>query len=391
MGIEDKLKVLDSLEKEIDTKCDDILNSLKEKSSLNLTKIKFLVNFLAFFVGFLLAILLLINGRLHINLFLFLSVILPFAFTIFSFWKIFKTLKYKPLKLNFFEIKIIEKFIKTKNRFLGHILLLYLQIAAIFYVFGFIVGMFFVFLFKNVTFYYESTFNITPQMEEKILNFFALFKLDLNKISGNDMVVYIFSVLIVFVVIPRVLSYFFYKVKLNRLLEYFILNHPHYKKILNRCNSTKIKSSESNEEFKNITTKRKKLKTPIAKEFKNEAHFLFYQQQTPKNSCINLNMKTYKWAFNYFNQPYSEIEDIISKLNNYVFVVINANKNIIPNEEFREYIEEIAKNENVKKIFLLLCKDDKLVNRFGFVNYDIWKKFSYDIDKVEIYEEGVKL
>lgn len=390
MGIEERLKILDSLENGVKTECGDILKELKEKSSLNLSKIKFVLSLFAFVLGFMLAFLLLSSGKLHINLFLFLSVVLPLVLTINSFWLILKTLKNKPLKLEFFGLNLMEKFIKTKNRFIGHALLLYLQIAAVFYVVGFIAGMFFVFLFKNVTFYYESTFDITPSTEEKILNLFAVFKkLDINSLTGNDIVIYIFSVLAVFVIIPRILVYLFYKFRLNGLLDYFIQNHPHYKKLIADCGGVKIEAPKSNQEFKKEAPKRKEsLKTPLAKEFKNEAHFLFYQNdKTDSNiECVKTDKKIFKWAFNYFGQSDEEMEKIIDSLNNEVYIVINANKDIIPNEEFKEYVQKIANNPNVKKIYLLLCQDGRVANRLSFVNYEIWKKFADTIDKVQIYE-----
>ena len=393
MGIEERLKILDSLEKEVDVGCGDILGSLEKNSRLNLSKLKFLINLAGFFGGFAAAFLLLSSGRLHINLFLFLSVVLPLLFTLHSFWLIIKTLKYKPLRLKVFGIKFVEKLLKTKNRFLGYAFLLYLQIGAVFYVAGFIAGMFFVFLFKNVTFYYESTFNITPSEEERILNLFALWKkLDISHINGNDIVFYIFSVLVVFVIVPRILVYALYWFKLNRVLDYFIQNHPHYRKLLAKCSATVVETSKENQEFKKERQlKKQPLKTPVSDSFKNEAHFLFYQSDSIDGyiGCIKTDKRIFKHPFNYFGQKDEEIEKIINSLNNEVYVVINANKDIIPNEEFKEYMEKIAKNPNVRKIYILLCQNNKVANRLSFVNYEIWQKFAQTIDKVQIFEGNI--
>ncbi|MEO1941800.1 MAG: hypothetical protein ABGW77_02790 [Campylobacterales bacterium] len=51
-----------------------------------------------------------------------------------------------------------------------------LQLGAIFYLYGFIVGALGVFLLKRVQFYYESSFDfLTPATEQVILNFFSQF------------------------------------------------------------------------------------------------------------------------------------------------------------------------------------------------------------------------
>ena len=402
MAIKQKLKILDSLEKRVEVNCDNYLNELEEKSSLNFKRLG-LINPLSFLFGFVVVFLLLLKSKVHINLFLFFSVILPFLFTIYSGFVIFKILKNKPIKFDSFFTKLFKKISGIKDKFVSFYILLLMQIGAIYYVFGFLFGAFFVFLFKKVEFYYESTFNITPEIEQKIINFFAGFykfiypkapnALNLAK-TGTEIVVFVIALVLIFVVIPRLILYFVYKYKLNKLLDMYIKDHPYYKEIEANCNSTKIKTPHTNQEYKKEKKQNKSpLKTPVANKFKNETHFIFYQNDKTDGfiDCVETQNKIYKWAFNYFGQSEEDIENIINSLNNDVYILINANKDIIPNEEFKEYIEKIAKNPNVRKIYILLCQDKKVANRLSFINYEIWQEFSDTIDKVQIFEGDVNV
>jgi hypothetical protein len=406
-----------------------------KKSDLNLQKVGYILNLSAFGIGVGIAIWILSKGKVHINLFLLFSIILPFFFTLYSGYEIFKVLRSRPPVYHNKLADFLKHFAGSHGDVINFYILLTLQLSAIFYMMGFLVGSFFVFLFKRVTFYYESTFNITPEIEQKLLDFFSNFYHFLypkapnaTHLQGNEIAIFVLALGLIFVVLPRFLLYLLFRFRLRGLLKYFVYHHPNFKELQNICTQTRVVSKSTNQEFRekmgelegerkkgevsspsstpalsasvetsspNHSPKPKGVPTPPPPP--SEIHFLFYQSSRTDgvdlSQCVGeeIEVPIFKWAFNYFGQSEEELEHILRSLKSYVVLVVNANKDIIPNEEFREYLEQLLTNHRITRIYIILCQENRVANRFSYVNYEIWQKFCDSFDKVELYEKGMSL
>ena len=126
-----------------------------ERSFSTILKVVVLGGFL---LGIVVAISILSPGRVHINQYLLLFIGPPFLFTLWSGWKTILFLLGKRGHPTSYIGTLFEKWLGR-----GKIIQLYtsqaLQLGAIFYLYGFVLGALGVFLLKRVHFYYESSFN----------------------------------------------------------------------------------------------------------------------------------------------------------------------------------------------------------------------------------------
>lgn len=122
-------------------------------------------------------------------------------------------------------------------------------------------------------------------------------------------------------------------------------------------------------------------------------HLLLYQLDQEEDPLLlklfsNWNGPVEFHRFNYFGQPEEEIWKLLNSLKGRVGIVIQAERDIAPNQEFREYLEGILKNRNVDGVWLILWEGEGLATRFSYPNFEVWERFAHHYPTVELYRKG---
>ena len=341
----------------------------------------------------------------NINIFLIETIGL-FVFSIYSFYKILEFQIKKPLIkrrtfLNFI-IKINKKFYQ-KNRYLfeNNLMFLYsfllLQSLMILFSIGLAIGYIIGFSFIHIDFIYESTFNLTPDIENKIIHFFTMpwsFLCScatpdiVNQKSGNVLVLFVIFTMFFWGILPRFLVYLYGRVVvLPKLGWMYVENFADEKGFFEEIyKKAKIKSNINNQEFKE---KKEETYQKFSKQENkyDDRYVLFYRSKSILDIDLSM-LKDYKTrCFAYFKQSEDEKYSILNELKGIVYIVIKPN--ILPDNKFKQYLMNMLKNGNISKIYIILLDGDesgyKLANK-NYENYQPWiEEMSKFGDKVDIF------
>jgi len=274
---------------------------------------------------------------------------------------------------------------------------LLLQSLMILFSIGLAIGYILGFLFIHVEFVYESTFNLTPEIENKIIHFFTLpwsvfcscATPDITQQNtGNVLVLFIIFTMFFWGILPRILVYLYGNfIVLPRLgwlyLELFAENRNFFDEIYK---VSSIKADKNNQEYKiikeDVYTKYNKTSTT----YKNR-YVLFYRSKNKLDINLDILGEYETRYFAYFKQDEEEKYSILNELKGIVYIVIKPD--ILPDNKFKQYLMNMLKNGNISKIYIILLDIDesgyKLANK-KYENYQPWvEEMSKFGDKVDIF------
>ena len=341
----------------------------------------------------------------NINIFLVETTAL-FLFSLYSFYKIIDFQNKKPLarKRTFFSFiaKLNKRFyLKNKYLFENNVMFLYsfllLQSLMILFSVGLAIGYIIGFSFIHIDFIYESTFNLTPDIENKIIHFFTLpwnflcscATPDITRQkSGTTLVLFVIFTMFFWGILPRILVYLYGRLivlpKLGWMyIEYFADEKGFFEEIYKKA---KIKSNINNQEFKEKKEESYQKFTKQENKY-NDRYVLFYRSKNILDIDLSMLQEYKPRCFAYFKQDENEKYSILNELKGIVYIVIKPD--ILPDNKFKQYLNNMLKNGNISKIYIILLDGDenryKLANK-NYENYQPWiEEMSKLGDKVDIF------
>ncbi len=345
---------------------------------------------MAFCIGLLFGVLF-FQKSININLFLVLSIIVPFVFMIVSGLRIF--LYRFPLKKErtFFDYFLSEEMkINAED---SHVLKLYsfmvFQKAAIAYAFGILLSTMFLFFVNKVDFNYDNTYDLSVAFEQKFVDFFAIlwswfspeFVPQLGDIdqSRGSFAVFILLSIVLWNILPRALLLGVVYGKYHRaILNAFELKTKKLRQLLEH--SVQVHRSSLEE-------KKLQEKSPIQIVRKNfhvkTIYRLFYEMDPceivlDEKTLIDKPQKSFAVAT--FDIEEEEEKRIINELEN--LVIVFPSPQTLPDESFKSFLKKILQNEAVLQIWVVVTIQTQYGIEIALKSDKNYAEWHYQINRV---------
>jgi hypothetical protein len=415
--IKNKEELIKIYLEKIETKNINVFTTLK--------KINNIIKISTFLLSFLLGILL-SKQTLNINIYLLISIVIPFVLTNISFIKLY-TYKYPKKEEHSLLSKIIKRINKDYNSKDNHIIKLYsfkiVQILNLSYMTGMLLAMLTMFFLTSITFNFESTYKSIETIEHYIINFFsypyawvlpeAVPNIEIiNKTGLKENLNYngvwasfIMITMIVWVIIPRILLLIYANFKLMKTIKtrYFNLTKDFYKIMLEQVEIKKNEEkNKENKEYKENSIEEKNKNNSKNINNKTEYFELFYEMEKEEIEIIKENKylkeeiknkikKVKKYTIGLFEE---EEKDKKTLKELYNLIIIYTPPESLPDETFKELINKLIKNDKIAQVWIIPLteteKGEYIFSIKGDYKYNEWEnQINIEINnsKIRLFNE----